>query len=404
MKILSQAEKFQNVNYEIRGKIYQTALKLEQQGEKILKLNIGNPAPFGFEAPKGIIEDIKENLTTAHGYCDSQGLLSAREAIVEYYQDKNFTNIDVNDVYIGNGVSELITMSMLALLNKGDEVLIPIPDYPLWTAAVNLAGGKAVHYLCNEENDWNPDIEDIKSKITPQTKAILIINPNNPTGAVYSKEVLLEIVKIAKTHNLIILADEVYEKIVYDNAIHHHIATLAPDLFCITYNGLSKTYLVAGFRQGWMILSGDKSKAKGFINGLQKLSSMRLCAVTPMQYAIKNAILGEQTITQHITKNGRLLEQRNTCFELLCEIPYISCVKPKGALYMFPKIDTEFYGIKNDSQFILDLLIQQKVLLVQGSGFNWHKPDHFRIVTLADCSILIEAINRLKIFLQNYKQ
>ena len=312
--------------------------------------------------------------------------------------------MDVNDVYIGNGVSELITMSMQALLNESDEILIPMPDYPLWTAAATLAGGKAVHYLCDEENEWFPDIEDIKAKISPRTKGILIINPNNPTGAVYSRAILLEIAELARQHGLIIFADEIYEKILYDGAVHHHIAALAPDVLTVTYNGLSKAYRVAGFRQGWMVLNGPKNQAKGFIEGLDMLASMRLCANTPMQHAIQTALGGYQSINEFILPGGRLLEQRNKAWELLVQIPGITCVKPKGAMYMFPKIDTEMYGIKDDAKFIYDLLQAEKVLLVQGSGFNWHKPDHFRVVTLPYVHQLEEALGRLAKFLKTYKQ
>lgn len=404
MELFPKTDKLAHVRYDIRGAVHKEALRLEEEGHKILKLNIGNPAPFGFDAPAEILVDVIRNLPTAQGYCDSKGLYSARKAIVQYYQLKGLLDIDVNDVYIGNGVSELITMSMQALLNDGDEILIPMPDYPLWTAAATLAGGKAVHYLCDEENEWFPDIEDIKAKITPNTKAILVINPNNPTGAVYSRQILLEIAELARQHNLIIFADEIYEKILYDGAVHHHIAALAPDLLTVTYNGLSKAYRVAGFRQGWMVLNGPKQQAKGFIEGLDMLSSMRLCANTPMQHAIQTALGGYQSINEFILPGGRLLEQRNKAYELLTQIPGISCVKPKGAMYMFPKIDTEMYGIKNDQQFVFDLLQQERVLLVQGTGFNWHKPDHFRVVTLPYVHQLEEAIARLGKFLQSYRQ
>ncbi|MDG6281592.1 pyridoxal phosphate-dependent aminotransferase [Glaesserella parasuis] len=404
MERFAKTDKLAHVRYDIRGPIHKEATRLEEEGHKILKLNIGNPAPFGFEAPAEILVDVIRNLPTAQGYCDSKGLYSARKAIVQYYQLKGMRDLDVGDVYIGNGVSELITMSMQALLNDGDEILIPMPDYPLWTAAATLAGGKAVHYLCDEENEWFPDIEDIKSKITPRTKAILVINPNNPTGAVYSRQLLLDIVAIARGHNLIIFSDEIYEKIVYDGAVHHHLAPLAPDLLTVTYNGLSKAYRVAGFRQGWMVLNGPKNQAKGFIEGLDMLASMRLCANTPMQHAIQTALGGYQSINEFILPGGRLLEQRNKAHELLTKIPGISCVKPKGAMYMFPKIDTEMYGIKDDQKFVYDLLQQEKVLLVQGSGFNWHKPDHFRVVTLPYVDQLEEAIGRLAKFLQSYRQ
>ncbi|WGE63449.1 pyridoxal phosphate-dependent aminotransferase [Actinobacillus equuli subsp. haemolyticus] len=404
MERFPKSDKLAQVRYDIRGPIHKEAIRLEEEGHKILKLNIGNPAPFGFEAPDEILVDVIRNLPKAQGYCDSKGLYSARKAVVQYYQSKGIRGVDVNDVYIGNGVSELITMSMQALLNDGDEILIPMPDYPLWTAASTLAGGKAVHYLCDEENEWFPDIEDIKAKITPRTKAILVINPNNPTGAVYSRSVLLEIAEIARQHNLIIFADEIYEKIIYDGAVHHHIAALAPDLLCVTYNGLSKAYRVAGFRQGWMVLSGPKNHAKGFIEGLDMLSSMRLCANTPMQHAIQTALGGYQSIDEFVLPGGRLLEQRDKMYELLVQIPGISCVKAKGALYMFPKIDTEMYGIKDDAKFIYDLLQAEKVLLVQGSGFNWHKPDHFRVVTLPYTHQIEEALGRLANFLKTYKQ
>ena len=331
MERFPKSDKLEHVCYDIRGPVHKEALRLEEEGHKILKLNIGNPAPFGFEAPDEILVDVLRNLPSAQGYCDSKGLYSARKAIVQYYQSKDIRSVTVNDVYIGNGVSELITMAMQALLNDGDEVLIPMPDYPLWTAAATLAGGKAVHYLCDEQADWFPDVEDIKSKVTSRTKAIVIINPNNPTGAVYSKELLLEIVEVARQNNLIIFADEIYDKILYDGAVHHHIAALAPDLLTVTFNGLSKAYRVAGFRQGWMILNGPKKHAKGYIEGLDMLASMRLCANVPMQHAIQTALGGYQSINEFILPGGRLLEQRNKAYELLNQIPGISCTKPMGA-------------------------------------------------------------------------
>ena len=380
------------------------ALQLEEEGNKILKLNIGNPAPFGFEAPDEILVDVIRNLPTSQGYCDSKGLYSARKAIVHYYQTKGLLDVTVNDVYIGNGVSELITMSMQALLNDGDEILIPAPDYPLWTAAATLAGGTVRHYLCDEENNWFPNLADMEAKITPKTKAIVVINPNNPTGAVYSKEILLEIAELARKHGLIIFADEIYDKILYDDAVHHHIAALAPDLLTITFNGLSKAYRVAGFRQGWMVLNGPKHHAKGYIEGLDMLSSMRLCATTPMQHAIQTALGGYQSINEFLLPGGRLLEQRNKAWELVNQIPGISCVKPMGALYMFPKIDTEMYSIHDDMKFIYDLLVREKVLFVQGTGFNWIRPDHFRIVTLPPVHQIEEAMGKLERFLQNYHQ
>ncbi|WP_312265873.1 pyridoxal phosphate-dependent aminotransferase [Neisseria sp.] len=404
MERFPKSSKLDHVCYDIRGPVHREAIRLEEEGHKILKLNIGNPAPFGFEAPDEVLVDVIRNLPTAQGYCDSKGLYSARKAVVHYYQTKNVMDVGVNDVYIGNGVSELITMSMQALLNDGDEILIPAPDYPLWTAAATLAGGAVRHYLCDEEAGWFPDLDDIRAKISPKTKAIVIINPNNPTGAVYSKELLLEIAEIARQHNLIIFADEIYDKILYDGAVHHHMAALAPDVLTVTFNGLSKAYRVAGFRMGWMVLSGPKKQAAGYIEGLDMLASMRLCANTPMQHAIQTALGGYQSINELILPGGRLLEQRNKAYEMLTQIPGITCVKPKGAMYLFPKIDTERYGIQDDMRFVLDLLLQEKVLLVQGSGFNWIRPDHFRIVTLPYVNQIEEALTKLARFLQGYRQ
>nr|WP_314401970.1 pyridoxal phosphate-dependent aminotransferase [uncultured Aggregatibacter sp.] len=404
MERFPKSDKLEHVCYDIRGPVHKEALRLEEEGHKILKLNIGNPAPFGFEAPDEILVDVLRNLPSAQGYCDSKGLYSARKAIVQYYQSKDIRSVTVNDVYIGNGVSELITMAMQALLNDGDEVLIPMPDYPLWTAAATLAGGKAVHYLCDEQADWFPDVEDIKSKVTSRTKAIVIINPNNPTGAVYSKELLLDIVEVARQNNLIIFADEIYDKILYDGAVHHHIAALAPDLLTVTFNGLSKAYRVAGFRQGWMILNGPKKHAKGYIEGLDMLASMRLCANVPMQHAIQTALGGYQSINEFILPGGRLLEQRNKAYELLNQIPGISCTKPMGALYMFPKIDIKKFNMYDDEKMVFDLLAQEKVLLVHGRGFNWHSPDHFRIVTLPYVHQIEEALGKFAQFLSHYHQ
>ena len=404
MERFPKSDKLEHVCYDIRGPVHKEALRLEEEGHKILKLNIGNPAPFGFEAPDEILVDVLRNLPSAQGYCDSKGLYSARKAIVQYYQSKDIRSVTVNDVYIGNGVSELITMAMQALLNDGDEVLIPMPDYPLWTAAATLAGGKAVHYLCDEQADWFPDVEDIKSKVTSRTKAIVIINPNNPTGAVYSKELLLDIVEVARQNNLIIFADEIYDKILYDCAVHHHIAALAPDLLTVTFNGLSKAYRVAGFRQGWMILNGPKKHAKGYIEGLDMLASMRLCANVPMQHAIQTALGGYQSINEFILPGGRLLEQRNKAYELLNQIPGISCTKPMGALYMFPKIDIKKFNMYDDEKMVFDLLAQEKVLLVHGRGFNWHSPDHFRIVTLPYVHQIEEALGKFARFLSHYHQ
>ncbi|MBF0803722.1 MULTISPECIES: pyridoxal phosphate-dependent aminotransferase [unclassified Neisseria] len=404
MNPIPKSAKLDQVCYDIRGPVHKEAVRLEEEGHKILKLNIGNPAPFGFEAPDEILVDVIRNLPAAQGYCDSKGLFSARKAIVHYYQTKDLRSITVNDVYIGNGVSELITLSMQALLNEGDEILIPAPDYPLWTAAATLAGGTARHYLCSEENGWLPDTADIEAKITPRTKAIVVINPNNPTGAVYSKEILLEIAELARRHNLMIFADEIYDKILYDGAQHHHIAALAPDLLTITFNGLSKAYRVAGFRMGWMVLNGPKHHAQGYIEGLDMLASMRLCANTPMQHAIQTALGGYQSINELVLPGGRLLEQRDQAYQMLTQIPGISCVKPRGAMYLFPKIDTEMYNIQDDAKFIYDLLLQEKVLLVQGSGFNWIRPDHFRVVTLPHIHQIEEAMGRLARFLRHYRQ
>ena len=403
MEQFPKSHRLENVRYEIRGPVMQEAMKMEAAGHQIIKLNIGNPAPFGFEAPEEIVKDIISHLATSQGYCDSKGLLSARQAIVQYYQSRGF-DLDANDVYIGNGVSELILMCMQALLNDGDEILIPAPDYPLWTAAATLAGGKVRHYLCDEAAGWVPDIADIKAKITSKTKAIVIINPNNPTGAVYSKEVLQEIAEVARQHKLMIFADEIYEKIVYDGAIHHHVATLAPDVFCVTFNGLSKAYRVAGFRQGWMVLTGNKKAASGFIEGLTTLSSMRLCANTPMQHGIPAALNGYQSINDLVLPSGRLYEQSMCAAEMLNDIDGVSCVRPKGALYVFPKLDIKKFNIHDDVKFARDFLAQEKVLIVQGTGFNWPTPDHFRVVTLPPKEQIEEAITRLARFLHDYRQ
>lgn len=404
MTFFSKSDKLEHVCYDIRGPVHQEALRLEEEGNKILKLNIGNTAAFGFEAPDEVLVDIMRNIATSQGYCDSKGLYSARKAIVQYYQSKGIMGATVNDVYIGNGASELITMSMQALLNNDDEVLVPMPDYPLWTAAVTLAGGKAVHYLCDEEQDWFPSIEDIKAKVTSRTKAIVVINPNNPTGAVYSKELLEDIVEVARQNDLLIFADEIYDKITYDDAVHYHIAALAPDLLTITLNGLSKAYRVCGFRQGWMILNGPKARAKGYIEGLDMIASMRLCANVPMQHAIQTALGGYQSINEFIVPGGRLYDQRERGYQLLNDIPGVSCVKPKGALYMFPKIDIERFNIYDDEKMVLDLLRQEKVLLVHGRGFNWHKPDHFRLVFLPHIQTLEDALSKFARFLSTYRQ
>ncbi|MBG2990314.1 pyridoxal phosphate-dependent aminotransferase [Proteus mirabilis] len=404
MNQIKKSSKLDHVCYDIRGPVLQEAKHLEEEGNKVLKLNIGNPAPFGFEAPDEILVDVIRNLPSSQGYSDSKGLFSARKAIMQHYQARDMRDVTVEDIYIGNGVSELIVQAMQALLNDGDEMLVPAPDYPLWTAAVSLSGGNAVHYMCDEQQGWFPDLEDIRSKISPRTRGIVIINPNNPTGAVYSKEILLEIVEIARQHNLIIFADEIYDKILYDDAQHHSIAAMAPDLLTVTFNGLSKTYRVAGFRQGWMVLNGPKKQAKGYIEGLNMLASMRLCANVPMQHAIQTALGGYQSISEFILPGGRLYEQRNRAWELINQIPGVSCVKPMGALYMFPKIDLNRYSIKDDQKMILDLLLQEKVLLVQGTAFNWPHPDHFRIVTLPRENDLEMAIQKFGRFIVGYHQ
>ncbi|WPC75013.1 pyridoxal phosphate-dependent aminotransferase [Vibrio porteresiae] len=404
MQNIGMSSKLDNVCYDIRGQVLKHAKRMEEEGNKILKLNIGNPAPFGFDAPDEILVDVIRNLPTSQGYCDSKGIYSARKAVVQYYQKKGIRSLDVEDVYIGNGASELIVMSMQALLNNGDEMLVPAPDYPLWTAAVSLAGGNAVHYLCDEQADWLPSLEDIKKKISKKTRGIVLINPNNPTGAVYSRDFLLEIVEIARQNNLMIFADEIYDKILYDGATHTSIATLADDILVMTFNGLSKAYRVCGFRGGWMFLTGPKHLAKGFIAGLDILASMRLCANVPMQHAIQTALGGYQSINELILPGGRLLEQRDRAWELINQIPGVSCVKPKGAMYLFPKLDKKKFNLKDDQKLVEDFLVQEKVLLVQGTGFNWPEPDHVRIVTLPHVETLEIAIGRFERFLSTYRQ
>lgn len=400
----TKSNKLANVCYDIRGPVMKHAKRLEDEGQRVIKLNIGNPAPFGFEAPEEILQDVIRNLPTAQGYSDSKGLFSARKAVMHYCQQMNIDGVGIEDIYLGNGVSELIVMSLQAMLNNGDEVLIPAPDYPLWTAACTLAGGKPVHYLCDEQAGWFPDLDDIRSKITRNTKAILLINPNNPTGAVYSKELLQEIVELARQHNLIVLSDEIYDKILYDGAQHTCIASLADDLLFLTFNGLSKSYRVAGFRSGWLIVSGAKHRAQGYIEGLDMLANMRLCANVPAQHAIQTALGGYQSINDLVLPHGRLLEQRNRTWELLNDIPGVSCVKPMGALYAFPKIDPKVCPIHNDEKFVLDLLLQERLLVVQGTAFNWPWPDHFRVVTLPRVEDLEVAIGRIGNFLKTYRQ
>lgn len=403
-RIFDQSTKLQDVAYDIRGEVSAEAERMEFDGHNILKLNTGNPAVFGFDAPDVIMRDMIAALPTSQGYSTSKGIVSARRAIVTRYELEDFPAFDVDDVYLGNGVSELISMVTQALLNDGDEVLIPAPDYPLWTAATSLAGGTPVHYLCDEEDDWNPSIEDIRAKVTEQTKAIVVINPNNPTGAVYSRETLQKIVQVARENNLLILADEIYDRILYDGAKHISIASLAPDLLTITFNGLSKAYRVAGYRAGWMVLTGPKNHARGFIEGLDLLAGMRLCPNVPAQHAIQVALGGRQSIYELTGNGGRLLKQRNIAYEKLNEIPGVSVVKPMGALYCFPRLDPEVYDIRDDSKLMLDILRAEKILMVQGTGFNWPTPDHFRVVTLPWASQLENAIERLGNFLASYRQ
>ena len=403
-RIFDQSTKLQGVAYDIRGEVSAEAERMELDGHSILKLNTGNPAVFGFDAPDVIMRDMISALPTSQGYSTSKGIISARRAIVTRYELEDFPAFDLDDVYLGNGVSELITMVTQALLNDGDEVLIPAPDYPLWTAATSLAGGTPVHYLCDEEDDWNPSIEDIRAKVSEKTKAIVVINPNNPTGAVYSREVLQNIVAVAREYNLLILADEIYDRILYDDAQHISIASLAPDLLTITFNGLSKAYRVAGYRAGWMVLTGPKSHARGFIEGLDLLAGTRLCPNVPAQHAIQVALGGRQSIYELTGTGGRLLKQRNIAYERLNEIPGVSVVKPMGALYCFPRLDPEVYDIHDDSKLMLDILRAEKILMVQGTGFNWPAPDHFRVVTLPWASQLGNAIERLGNFLASYRQ
>ncbi|HIX80317.1 MAG TPA: pyridoxal phosphate-dependent aminotransferase [Candidatus Corynebacterium faecipullorum] len=403
-RIFDQSTKLQGVAYDIRGEVSTEAERMELDGHSILKLNTGNPAVFGFDAPDVIMRDMIAALPTSQGYSTSKGIIPARRAIVTRYELEDFPSFDVNDVYLGNGVSELISMVTQALLDDGDEVLIPAPDYPLWTAATSLAGGTPVHYLCDEEDDWNPSIEDIRAKVTEKTKAIVVINPNNPTGAVYSRETLQKIVDVAREYNLLILADEIYDRILYDGAKHISIASLAPDLLTITFNGLSKAYRVAGYRAGWMVLTGPKSHARGFIEGLDLLAGTRLCPNVPAQHAIQVALGGRQSIYELTGEGGRLLKQRNIAYEKLNEIPGVSVTKPMGALYCFPRLDPEVYEIHDDSKLMLDILRAEKILMVQGTGFNWPTPDHFRVVTLPWASQLENAIERLGNFLVSYRQ
>jgi alanine-synthesizing transaminase len=404
MKKIRQSEKLAKVCYDIRGPVLEEAKRLEEEGNRILKLNIGNPAAFGFEAPDEIIQDVIRNLSNAQGYSDSKGLFSARKAIMQECQQLGIDGVDIDDIYLGNGVSELIVMAMQALLNNGDEVLVPAPDYPLWTASVSLGGGTPVHYICDEAADWFPDIKDIEKKITSKTRAIVIINPNNPTGSVYSQDLLLDIIRVARKHNLVIFADEIYSKILYDDAVHIPVASLCDDLFIVTFNGLSKSYRLAGFRSGWMILSGAKEKAANYIEGLEILSNMRLCANVPAQYAVQTALGGYQSINELIIPGGRLRDQRDIAWDMLTQIPGVTCVKPKGAIYMFPRLDPQMYPIADDQRFIQDLLEKEKILLVQGSAFNINDTQHLRVVFLPTVDVLQQAISKIERFLGKWAQ
>ena len=404
MKPITKSSKLANVCYDIRGPVLAAAKKMEEEGHRVIKLNIGNPLPFGFEAPEEIVVDVIRNMRDASGYTDSLGLFAPRKSIMHYCQEKGIQGVTVEDIFLGNGVSELIVMAMQGLLNNGDQVLVPMPDYPLWTAAVILSGGLPVHYLCDEANEWYPDLKDIRSKVTSNTKAIVVINPNNPTGALYPKEILEGILEIAREHGLIVFADEIYDKVLFDGNKHISLASLADDVLCITMNGLSKNYRACGYRAGWMVVSGDKCHAKDYIEGLNMLASMRLCANVPGQMAIQTALGGYQSINDLIGPNGRLTRQRDLAWKMLTEIPGVTCVKPKGALYLFPKLDPKMYPIKDDEQFMLELLKEEKVLLVQGSGFNWPHPDHFRVVFLPHENDLAEAIGRVARFLDHYRR
>jgi len=404
MKNIEKSEKLENVCYDIRGPVLKEAKKMEEEGFHIIKLNIGSPAAFGLNAPDEIVRDMIVNLPNAQAYGDSRGLFAARKAVMHDFQSKNVMDVGIDDIFIGNGVSELIMMSMQGLLDSGDEVLIPMPDYPLWTAAVTLSGGKAVHYICDESSDWSPDLDDIRSKVSPKTRAIVVINPNNPTGAVYERSTLEGIAQIARENELIVYADEIYSRITYEDAVYIPFSAVAPDILTITFDGLSKAWRAAGFRAGWMVLSGNKKIAADYVEGLDMLANMRLCPNMPSQMGIQTALGGFQSIKDLILPGGRLREQRDIAANLINEIPGLSVVKPKGALYCFPKIDTKRFNIANDERFVLDLLREQRLLLVHGTGFNWKEPDHFRIVFLPDKDTLTDAIRRLGKFLENYKQ
>ena len=404
MRAFGKSSKLDNVLYDVRGPVVDEAARMEEDGKEILKLNIGNPFPFGFSAPEEVILDMMSNIRNSQGYSDSRGIFSARKAIMQYYQQKNIPNVGMQDIYTGNGVSELISISMQALLNDGDEILIPAPDYPLWTASATLAGGKVVHYICDEQADWYPDIDDIRSKVTDRTKAIVIINPNNLTGALYPDEILEQIVQVARENELIIFSDEIYDRLVMDGLKHTSIASLAPDVFCVTFSGLSKSHMIAGFRVGWMVLSGNKAAAQGYIEGLNMLSNMRLCSNVPAQSVVQTALGGYQSVNEYLVPGGRIYEQREFIYNALKDIPGITVKKPRAAFYIFPKIDTERFHITNDEQFALDFLREKRVLVVNGKGFNWTQPDHFRIVYLPNIRQLEEATGKLKDFLSTYRQ
>jgi alanine-synthesizing transaminase len=401
MRRVTQSQKLQHVRYDVRGSILVEAQRLEAEGHRILKLNIGNPAPFGFEAPEAILQDVVHHLPKSQGYSDSRGIYSARTAVAHYYQERGLADVTVEDVFIGNGVSEMISLVLQAFVDDGNEILVPAPDYPLWTGAVTLAGGTPVHYRCDEANGWDPDLEDIESKITPNTHALVIINPNNPTGAVYSKETVQGLVDIARRHDLVLFSDEIYEKILFDDAEHLHTATYAgDDVLCLTFSGLSKAYRVAGFRSGWVCITGPRHLASDFIEGLTLLANMRMCANVPAQHAIQTALGGYQSINDLILPGGRLLEQRDTAHRLLSAIPGVTCVKPRGALYCFPRLDPEVYHIDDDEKLVIELLREKKILVTHGTGFNWFEPDHFRLVTLPNVEVLTEAIGRIAAFLE----
>ena len=405
MRTFEKSSKLDDVLYDVRGPVVEEAARMEANGLNILKLNIGNPAPLGFNAPEEVILDMRQSLWDCQGYSDSKGLFSARKAIMQYCQLKKIPDVSMDDIYTGNGVSELINLCMQALLNNGDEILIPAPDYPLWTATATLAGGKAVHYICDEESDWYPDIEDMRSKITDKTKAIVIINPNNPTGALYPREVLEDIVKLAREFGLIIFSDEIYDRLVMDGLEHISIASIAPkDVFCVTFSGLSKSHMIAGFRVGWMVLSGNKEAAAGYIEGLKMLSNMRLCSNVPAQSIIQTALGGYQSVKEYLVPGGRIYDQRECIYKLLNDIPGVTAKKPKAAFYIFPKLDVEKFNIHNDEQFALDLLREKRILIVHGGGFNWHAPDHFRVVYLPRVADLEKATRKLGEFLSTYRQ